>query len=141
MSVAYSDDGLSSAADCPCHAIYAGCAEFGEVRLQTSFNSAAAGLHASAHRSDVAAAFTRNCRRSDQYGLARAGEVRQMRVEAGPYVARARRHVSARRPDISGTHPYDCAIAYVVESNTMAPIAKIVFRIDCPPFILTNCVQ
>jgi len=80
------------------------------VRLQTSFNSAAARLHASAHCSDVAAAFTRNCGRSDQYGLARAGEVRQMRVEAGPDVARARRHVSARRPDISGTHPYDLSL-------------------------------
>jgi len=80
------------------------------MRLQTSFNSAAARLHASAHSSDVAAAFTRNCRRPDQYSLARAGEVGQMRVKAGPDVARARRHVSTRRPDISGTHPYDLSL-------------------------------
>ena len=33
-----------------------------------------------------------------------------MRVEAGPDVARARRHVSTRRPDISGTHPYDLSL-------------------------------
>jgi hypothetical protein len=33
-----------------------------------------------------------------------------MRVEAGPDVARARRQVSARRPDISGTHPYDLSL-------------------------------
>ena len=66
MPVAYSDDGLPSAADCPRHAIYARCAEFCQVRLQTSFNSAAARLHASAHRSDVAAAFIRNCRCPDQ---------------------------------------------------------------------------
>ncbi|MFZ1068173.1 MAG: hypothetical protein WBV52_12615, partial [Pseudolabrys sp.] len=73
------------------------------MRLQASFNSAAARLHASAHRTDVAAAFIRNRRRPDQYGLARPGEVREMRVKAGPDVARARRHISTRRPDISGT--------------------------------------
>src|SRR6187399_1821668 len=39
---------LRSAADCSRHDIYAGCAEFCDVRLQTSFNSAAAKFHASA---------------------------------------------------------------------------------------------
>src|SRR4029079_15458728 len=34
-----------------------------------------------------------------------------------------------------------CAIVYVVESNTMAPIAKIIFCIGCPPDVLTNCMQ
>jgi len=101
---------LPSPADCPCHAIYARCTEFCEVRLQTSFNSAAARLHASAHCTDVAAAFVRNRRRPDQYGLARPGEVREMRVKAGPDAARARRHVSTRRPDISGTFPYDLSL-------------------------------
>src|SRR4029079_11764635 len=101
---------LPSAADCPCHAVYAGCAEFCEVRLQTSFNSAAARFHASAHRSDIATAFARNRRRPDQYGLARPGEVREMRVKAGPDAARARRHVSTCRPDISGTFPCDLSL-------------------------------
>ena len=101
---------LPSPADCPCHAIYAGCTEFCEVRLQASFNSAAARLHTSAHLTDVAAAFVRNCRRPDQYGLARPGEVREMRVKARPDVARARRHISTRRPDISGTFPYDLSL-------------------------------
>src|SRR6476660_5117629 len=66
----------SPSADCSCHAVYAGRAEFCEVRLQTSFNSAAARFHAYAHRSDVAAAFVRDRCRPDQYGLARPGEVR-----------------------------------------------------------------
>ena len=39
---------LPSAADCSCHDIYAGWAEFCEVRLQTSFNSAAARFYARA---------------------------------------------------------------------------------------------
>ena len=34
-----------------------------------------------------------------------------------------------------------CAIVYVVESNTVAPIAKIIFCIGCPPDVLTNCMQ
>jgi hypothetical protein len=65
-----------SAADCSRHAIYAGGTEFSEVRLQTSFNSAAARFHACALHSDVAAAFARNCCHPDQRRLARSGEVR-----------------------------------------------------------------
>ena len=142
MPVAYSV--LPSAADCPCHAIYAGCAEFCQMRLQTSFNSAAARLHASAHSSDVAAAFTRNCRRPDQYSLARAGEVGQMRVKAGPDVARARRHVSTRRPDISGTHPYDLSLLrHCVrcreQHNGTDCNNSLSHRLS--PFVLTNYVQ
>src|SRR6476620_7357724 len=33
-----------------------------------------------------------------------------MRVKAGPDAARARRHVSTRRPDISGTYQYDLSL-------------------------------
>ena len=33
-----------------------------------------------------------------------------MRVKAGPDGARARRHVSTRRPDIGGTFPYDALL-------------------------------
>jgi hypothetical protein len=114
------------------------------MRLQTSFNSAAARLHASAHSSDVAAAFTRNCRRPDQYGLARAGEVSQMRVKAGPDVARARRHVSTRRPDISGTHPYDLSLLRQCvrcreQHNGTDCNNSLSHRLS--PFVLTNYVQ
>jgi hypothetical protein len=34
-----------------------------------------------------------------------------------------------------------CAIVYVVESNVMAPITKIIFCIGYPPDVLTNCMQ
>ena len=34
-----------------------------------------------------------------------------------------------------------CAIVYVVESTTTAPIAKIIFCIGCPPDVLTKCTR
>ena len=58
-------DELLSSADGSCHDVHAGCADFCEVRLQTSLYSAAARLHSSTHRSDVTAAFVRNGCRPD----------------------------------------------------------------------------
>ena len=86
------------------------CAEVSEVRLYTSLNSTAARFYIGADRPDLAAACFANPCSLDQNGLARRGEVLQMRVKASPDAAVARLHASTRRPDIGGTVPYDSSL-------------------------------
>ena len=141
MPVTYSDDGLPSATDCSCHAVDAGRPEFCQVRLQTSFNSAAARLHASAHSSDVAATFTRNCRRPDQYGLARAGEVGQCELRQDlmlPAPGATSPHAALISAAHTRTTSRCCAIVYDVESNTTAPSSNNSLSHSLSPFVLTN---
>ena len=66
-----------------------------------------------------------------------------MRVKAGPDVARARRHVSTRRPDISGTFAYDPLLRHRVccrEQHDGTDCKNNLFHRLSSGMFLTNCV-
>jgi hypothetical protein len=89
------------------HGIHAGCAKFGQVRLQTGLNPAAARLDARTDFTDVAAAFVRNRGNPKQCHLARPRKIGQVRVKTGSDGAATRSDVPTCRPDIRGTFSCD----------------------------------
>jgi hypothetical protein len=76
--------------------------------LQAGLDPASTRFDISTECLDVAAAFPGERGSTEQYDLARPGEVRQMRVQAGSDAAR--RDVAARRPDILGAFTQDLSL-------------------------------
>jgi hypothetical protein len=97
--------GLHPAGRGSCQDILARCAKFGDMRLYTSCNSAAARFYVCTERFDIVAACPPTVCNRGQNGPARRAKVRYMRVNAGTNAALTRLHAPTRRPDILGTNP------------------------------------